>query len=702
MSAAKRWWTAPRFLALLSGVIILALTVGLRLFDIGTWSAPGFQSGDERLAASYDAYGWLAGARRVNHLSTQVMAHLLRFLQWMTGGEHLNNVAFWVPAVIAPLAALPIAFLAFWWALPEAAIVTGTVAGTALGYLLRTRLDSLDTDVFALTFPVILAVTILVWMEATLPCPWGRLKERQKGLPSPIGAVIALSIGLFVRGYLYCYRSGEPVALAILACGAVPALLLSGKGQRWETAIAFLTIYLVGTGGWGGIALSVVLTMVQWQVTPLFGFVKRYKVLSIVLGLALVGVSLWAAGKGPFVHLWAHAARYARLDKETSNLLSFPRLITTIEEATRPDAKLLFQLLGGHWTLFVLGTAGFVYLIVRRPLAFVFVPFLVLGVGSAGLGLRFTLYGAPAVGLGLGVGLTWALRDLRIPGLFRWLTQAAVLVFFLCLTAGVILGAPLQSIHSKMFAQSLLETKDRTEPDARFWAWWDLGYAVQYYSGRSTFADGYRNRGAEVIPLARVYATSSPQAAQRIMLFAAHGKTGDPSPFTVAFRTLSPVEAAHLFEKIENEPPPRTPPAFKTPDQYLVVSLENLAFLDVLSSIGTWDFARGASDPGRAYIVEGNIRGDGTILQGNRTILLASIDALTPEGTRHLEWPGRPTAFHALADTIDHKLLLLDDKIYGSLAVQMLIGDPRSFRPYFDLVDDHEPWVRIYRVNPEH
>jgi hypothetical protein len=42
----------------------------------------------------------------------------------------------------------------------------------------------------------------------------------------------------------------------------------------------------------------------------------------------------------------------------------------------------------------------------------------------------------------------------------------------------------------------------------------------------------------------------------------------------------------------------------------------------------------------------------------------------------------------------------MDDAAYQTMMVQMLLNNPREFAPYFALVVDRFPFVRIYRVNP--
>jgi dolichyl-diphosphooligosaccharide--protein glycosyltransferase len=40
----------------------------------------------------------------------------------------------------------------------------------------------------------------------------------------------------------------------------------------------------------------------------------------------------------------------------------------------------------------------------------------------------------------------------------------------------------------------------------------------------------------------------------------------------------------------------------------------------------------------------------------------------------------------------------MDDTVYDSMMVRMLLGDPGAFGEWFELVEDRFPWNRVYRV----
>jgi dolichyl-diphosphooligosaccharide--protein glycosyltransferase len=108
---------------LLICLVACVLCVGVRLLDLPAWEAPPLNLAEERLFARYDCYGWLAAAEGVNQLEGHPLAATLRLASAVTGMS-AAAVGFWLPLVLAPLAALPICLLAVWWGAPRGGVVS--------------------------------------------------------------------------------------------------------------------------------------------------------------------------------------------------------------------------------------------------------------------------------------------------------------------------------------------------------------------------------------------------------------------------------------------------------------------------------------------------------------------------------------------------------------------------------------------------
>ena len=67
------------------------------------------------------------------------------------------------------------------------------------------------------------------------------------------------------------------------------------------------------------------------------------------------------------------------------------------------------------------------------------------------------------------------------------------------------------------------------------------------------------------------------------------------------------------------------------------------------------------------------------------------------ENPRHFQWQ-KDTGGYAVLNRHAQELYLMDEKIYKSMMIQMLIQDPSQFEDDFELVVDKYPWNRAYRV----
>ena len=100
----------------------------------------------------------------------------------------------------------------------------------------------------------------------------------------------------------------------------------------------------------------------------------------------------------------------------TTFSLAFPDTGESIQETQHPN---LLEALGGsafHPLLGAAGIAGFLLLLRRTAATTFLLPPLVLGLASVRLGVRFTMYAAPALLLGLFAALDWILTSTKERG----------------------------------------------------------------------------------------------------------------------------------------------------------------------------------------------------------------------------------------------------------------------------------------------
>ena len=135
--------------------------------------------------------------------------------------------------------------------------------------------------------------------------------------------------------------------------------------------------------------------------------------------------------------------------------------------------------------------------------------------------------------------------------------------------------------------------------------------------------------------------------------------------------------------------------------QYLVLSFDMLDLGFWISTFGSWNFL---SKEGRGYaisIVPQALsyrldKGEVVMKGSNINVPAASIDVFSDGQLDHME---RRRNVHFMFNRVTGEKLVIDDRMYNTLMVQLLIcdpGDPR-FAPYFRLIFDNV-FCRIYEV----
>lgn len=336
--------------------------------------------------------------------------------------------------------------------------------------------------------------------------------------------------------------------------------------------------------------------------------------------------------------------------------------------------------------------------------------------------LRYLLAGCVLVMLLIGVGRrfnwhpTCFLDSIGPHLLYRSAAVILVLAIVIPPLAELVPAMTHGPILNRRHADGLRMVRNATPEDAILWHWWDWGYAAHHFSRRKTIADGAAHGGPSLYLPAAVYATDDPRFARQIIKYTADH---DNIPGNV-FRNMTATQAAKLMESLKN---PETSLISAPGRQYLVVSFDMLNLGFWISTFGKWDFL---GKEGRGYAIsivpqQLSYRLDKgvVVMKGSEAkVPAASIDVFADGQLDHRDYVTPPEflpdndAIKAWRDDIDKRRnvhflfnkvtgekLVIDDRMYNTLMVQLLIcapTDPR-FTPYFRLIYDNV-FCRIYEV----
>lgn len=738
-SFQKDW---PQLLAV--ALFIMLLAFGARLLEWPKWDNPSLLVGEERIMSTHDSYYWLAGAEGVGSAQDHPMTRLAGLLARVLGLP-AATVGFFAPALFAGLTGVAVLLWAWSLGALEAGICAGALAGIFPGFYFRTRLGYYDTDSVTLLFPLLVSWFLFRWTErAIVPPSWPLLARLRALAPGPadLGAerpawiehVLMLGAGLLAR---FCnawhpdIESFTKLSLALV----LALLLLWGRPEQKKRNLWSLGLFALSSVlGWGGLAAS--LALLSAHALARDGrpsALRRFTNSAWPLWILYLSVAFFAGFTGP---TWEHGVRlYEKYLKPTTASVTlpspkaapqahvavrprdahptdpvlYPGLAKSVQEAQNLPAERLAEHTHPYAWVAWTGCAGLLLLLLARPATLLLTPLALLWALSGVLGVRMSMFGGPPLFLGLCVPACWIGRALL--GERRWAPGALTGAFIL---AVMVFAAPLSLLYprleltpvlSQAHAQALLRLRERTPQDALIWTWWDWGYATSYFSRREPFADGGRNEGERLFPLGLVLSSQRPKLANQLMKYCA---SHNAAPWEVWNKLpAAEVEAfiASLADKDIELTPGRT--------NYLVVSLEQLRVLPWISQYGNWRLT--GQEGRRALVAAQNAKGIANFEQGSifypsleQQIRLASIDrienAQDPTGPgdatlRHYEYK-RDYGPHLVSLATLGEAFLLDDLAYESLLVRLLLFDPNSEKiaPYFKLLYEHYPLVRVYEV----
>ncbi|MBR4741420.1 MAG: hypothetical protein IK079_00770 [Desulfovibrio sp.] len=736
LSQNSSYWRRGCLLALLTFLFAL----GMRLLELPSWQDPEFRLGSEWLLATHDAYHWVAGAEDFGLAKDHPMATMLKIMANILQ-TNLSNVAFWFPMFLASFVAV-IVFV--WvWALGsmEAGIAAGLLASLSPGFLARTLLGFYDTDLVTLFFPLLMTLVPATWAMRYMLLPKTILKRlihtsgqhlgsklfllnklNAYGNPLRPSWLVFLGLSGSISWWTQFWHSVFPYLLrynvVLLLC---MALFMAPKNKRSLLLLgAFAYIFPALIGPLGCIATICLLFCTSKRGYPLLLLLTKPLFLLILLAtiaILLISGDIWQT-------ILNHANSYLKHSSELKTSaqgidLVYPAVAQSIVEVQDLNLQTLLSYFHPWPEAAFLGLIGFVLVTLKRPAALFLLPLAALALLSTKLGGRMVMFGAPIIAIGLSLPLYWFLRrcmrklSTNKVGVFTSLILICILILpFLNLIGAMSQGPMINRRH----ADCLAHVKAMTPQDAMLWLWWDWGYAAHHFSGRNTIADGAQHAGPSLYLPAAVFATDNPRFARQLMRYTEiKGNVAGN-----VFVNLDGQKAQELMEHLRST---ETPLLESRGRIFIITSFEMLRLGFWINNFGNWNFSQQRGEGGALSIIPQELfyninTGEVRLENSSTTIDAASISIFEETGITHRdyiqEWfSTHPNAskveqqaflktrrnVHFLFNKVTGEKIAVDEQIYQSLMVKLLLGDSRDplLSPYFKLLYDNG-FARIYEV----
>lgn len=740
--------------------ILLAIifAYGLRMLEWPCWQNPEYRLGNEMLLATHDAYHWVAGACGFGLATGHPMSVMLKWL-----ADALNaspaQVAFWFPAVLASLVAGVVCLWVVILGGRETGIAAGLIASIAPGFLGRTLLGYYDTDLITLFFPLLITIGPACWVRRYIFARYricnGKIgnvknvkvihegflnsektentcKTQDKAIREDIFSniyldwrwICILAVFGIISFWTQQWHSVFPylVRYNVLLLAAM-CLLAAPKGRK----LIFLSISFAysfpATAGLPGLIYPIFLLACR---TKCDGIILN-KTPRLVFLLLVCLLALYLVLRGDILNtILNHINAYLKNSGDTHASggvpLVFPSVAQSIIEVQDLSIAALFPYFHPWLEASLFGLVGFALVLFKRPAALFLLPLAALALSSSKLGGRMVMFGAPIVAIGIAFPFFWfgawslqRFASIRASGRICCILLCAILVApFMDMIPALSQGPIINRRHAAALAQA----RDIIPADAILWLWWDWGYAAHYFARRTTIADGAQHSGPSLYLPAAVFATENARFARQVISHTS--KVGnEPGNF---FKGMGAEDAQELVNRLRSA---ETPLVSGKGRQYLVVSFEMLKLGFWISNYGNWNFVTCQSEGGALSIVPQalayRIKTGEVRVEGSESIIFpTSITVFAETGITKKnyvqEWfESHPKATAAqqrallesrrninfLFNRVTDEKLAMDEGIYNSLMVQLLICDPNDtrFSPYFRLVYDNV-FARIYEVVP--
>jgi len=730
------------------GVIIFLVGLLFRISFADRWDHPELWVAGERILATHDAYFWLAKAKGLASVSAYPLAELAARVHGLTG-IGLGDIGFWAPAVLGPLVGV-VCFL-WGWHLGgvSAGVLAGLVGSLTPGFFYRTRLGYYDTDLFTLVMPMLVAWMLAFWAGRLMRSGWFTdTAEAEKPVDATGVLWLALGFGLASRYaaiwhediqhmvILYYFMTVAVVmincrpglrslalqglvvfALASFPGGAVGQLRLwplSGLLAPLPTVAGFRPIVVFSVA----LAVGLVLFWRRSAQTPQRRrdalWIAVLALVAVVLSTQMINASVWNTALKLLSYLSGAAGMVESGGGSAVMGPVYPSVLQSIIEVRlEPMSEILERGVFFSW-LGWLALLSSMVVVALRPSAVFLLPLIGLQLASVKLGIRFSMFGGAALCVMLGVCLYWlaafATRRMRHGQWADLGIQAALGAAMLIYLHGQYATLPLTPVLSRPHAEALVQLGRVSEPGAMVWTWWDWGYATQYYAHLGTVADGGKHAGRDLFPLAFAMASHSPERAGRMMRFAAQYPARNAPYGLDAARVWDAIPRDSLGSALEEQLGRED--FAPVPPQYFVVSWNDLTLAKWITHFGNLNLETGATreavvsnfQPGELGF---NIERGAVMDREGRGGLVRDITLLEQDGITRRTYPLNalspqllPKTHHLVINMVSKQSVILDGTGFRSTMARLMTGDPDDpeIAPYFKLVVDGLPFVRIYQA----
>lgn len=424
----------------------------------------------------------------------------------------LDSFFYYLPIALCTLLVIPVFLIAKNLSNNSfVALFAAALAPITQAYSVRTMAGYYDTDMLILTLPLfgvyfLMRVlehnktrdVILCALSCILAFEWHRASAIYLlGFCTLLGVIYAF---IFWRKNPKIYES---LAIIIIALSQIPIL----------------------------VKLALIAVILHFMCDKIYAFraitekIKaHFKYQSIVIFLIALAVGLVANVEMGF----SRFIFYVTGDSLAGTIAQVRGTADTIQELqTISFQKGVARIIGDYY-LFTLGAIGTILLFIKKPQSLMLLPFLLLGLSSFWLGIRFSMFAAPVLSIGIFYLVHFILQYAKLIFDDKVVIYGVKVVVFAVMAYtsimphiyfGQNIGYKPSLFNEELSALNAIKEDSKSRDNVTI-AWWDYGFLTSYYTHTRSIISGLDIDGIMHFFMARILTNTNQKASYNLIKMA--------------------------------------------------------------------------------------------------------------------------------------------------------------------------------------
>nr|WP_275944608.1 STT3 domain-containing protein [Campylobacter concisus] len=444
---------------------------------------PEFYFNGEFMLTTNDAYYYAEGARDMltgfhqqndfspfNHPISTMVFYICKIFPFK-----IESVMFYMSIFLAPLITLPVILISNEFKALNVGVVAAFMSVILPGYLSRTSLGYLDSDMLNVTFALFIIFFLIKLIDT---------RDRK----------FIILPALFVAIYLWWYQSSYALILSIIFIFLLYTLVfMRGRLENYQ-AVFFMFISIVSLNIFtkDPLIANKILIFNTAIIASFYVIFCKYKNLLSARNLAIFLTLMLAIFIyfGGFDFIISKMGIYVFKGAEAiSDKYYFINGYNLISEIKGSSLLYFIYFMSGNILILMAAIVGYLLLCFKFRPFLLTLPILGLGLLSFFGGVRFVMYITPLVALGFGYFLHFFLNLFDLRNSVKNLSFLVFAIAAIAINLDFAYSYRPNTLITNDEAVALSDIKKVAKRDDYVLSWWDYGYAIRYFADVMTLND---------------------------------------------------------------------------------------------------------------------------------------------------------------------------------------------------------------------